>query len=182
MIMPRGQQLLLPVNPVFIFASLALALALNLLPLGPLPWLPDLVMVLLAFWGVHQPGRVGMGLAFALGLCMDVGQSSLLGQHALAYTLVMFATRLTHRRLLWFRPGTQALQMLGPFAVNKERTFEDLAPQALQVLIGLLSGGLWPGWWLLCAPLLEALLWPLASWALLAPQRRPPDPDGNRPL
>ena len=31
-------------------------------------------------------------------------------------------------------------------------------------------------------PLLEALQWPLASWALLAPQRRPPDPDGNRPL
>ena len=152
MIMPRGQQLLLPVNPVFIFASLALALALNLLPLGPLPWLPDLVMVLLAFWGVHQPGRVGMGTAFVLGLCMDVGQSSLLGQHALAYTLVMFATRLTHRRLLWFRSGTQALQMLLPFAVA----------HALQVL--------------------EALLWPLASWALLAPQRRPPDPDGNRPL
>ena len=172
MIMPRGQQLLLPVNPLFIFASLALALAMNLVPLGPLPWLPDLLMVLLAFWGVQQPGRVGMGTAFVLGLCMDVGQSSLLGQHALAYTLVMFATHLTHRRLLWFRPGTQALQMLGPFA----------AAHALQVLIGLLSGGLWPGWWLLGAPLLEALLWPLASWALLAPQRRPPDPDGNRPL
>ncbi len=172
MIMPRGQQLLLPVNPVFIFSSLALALALSLLPLGPLPWLPDLVMVLLAFWGVHQPGRVGMGTAFVLGLCMDVGQSSLLGQHALTYTLVLFATHLTHRRLLWFGSGTQALQMLGPFT----------AAHALQVLIGLLSGGLWPGWWLLCAPPLEALLWPLASWALLAPQRRPPDPDGNRPL
>ena len=172
MIMPRGQQLLLPVNPAFIFASLALALAVNLVPLGPLPWLPDVLLLLLAFWGVHQPARVGMGAAFVLGLCMDVGQSSLLGQHALAYTLVLFATRLTHRRLLWFRPPMQALQMLGPFA----------AAHALQVLIGLASGGMWPGWWLLCAPLLEALLWPLASWALLAPQRRPPDPDGNRPL
>lgn len=172
MIMPRGQQLLLPVKPAFILTSLALALALNLVPLGPLPWLPDLLMLLLAFWGVHQPGRVGMGTAFVLGLCMDVGQSSLLGQHALAYTLVMFATRLTHRRLLWFSAGTQALQMLVPFAVA----------HALQVLIGVLSGGLWPGWWVVCAPVLEALLWPLASWALLAPQRRPPDPDGNRPL
>lgn len=172
MIMPRGQQLLLPVNPAFIALSLALALALNLVPLGPQPWLPDVLMVLLAFWGVHQPARVGMGTAFVLGLCMDVGQSSLLGQHALAYALVLFATRLTHRRLLWFRAPMQALQMLGPFA----------GAHALQVLIGLLSGGLWPGWWLLCAPLLEALLWPLASWALLAPQRRPPDPDGNRPL
>jgi len=25
-------------------------------------------------------------------------------------------------------------------------------------------------------------LWPLASWMLLAPQRRPPDRDENRPL
>ena len=27
-----------------------------------------------------------------------------------------------------------------------------------------------------------ALLWPLATWCLLAPQRRPPDPDKHRPL
>ena len=35
---------------------------------------------------------------------------------------------------------------------------------------------------LLAAPLLQALLWPLAATALLAPQRRPPDPDKHRPL
>ena len=50
MIMPKGQQLLLPVNPVFIVASLVLALALNLLPLGRVVWTPDWVMVLLVFW------------------------------------------------------------------------------------------------------------------------------------
>lgn len=172
MIMPRGQQLLLPVNPLFIAASLAAALALNMLPLGRVPWLPDLVMVLLAFWGVHQPTRIGMGAAFVLGLAMDVGQSALLGQHALAYVGVMLGTRLSHRRLLWFRPWTQALQMTGLFA----------GAHALQVLVGWLSGGLWPGWAVLGAPLAEALLWPLASWALLAPQRRPPDRDENRPL
>jgi len=32
----------------------------------------------------------------------------------------------------------------------------------------------------LFAPLFEALLWPLASWVLLAPQRRAPDPSDNR--
>jgi rod shape-determining protein MreD len=35
---------------------------------------------------------------------------------------------------------------------------------------------------MLLAPLLEALLWPLATALLLAPQRRAPDPDQNRPL
>ena len=32
------------------------------------------------------------------------------------------------------------------------------------------------------APALEALLWPVANFMLLAPQRRPPDRDKNRPL
>ena len=37
-------------------------------------------------------------------------------------------------------------------------------------------------WWLLLAPVFEALLWPVATLLLLAPQRRAPDPDQNRPL
>ena len=32
------------------------------------------------------------------------------------------------------------------------------------------------------APVLEALLWPVVSVLLLAPQRRAPNPDDNRPL
>ena len=46
MIMPRGQQLLLPVNAVFIVISLLLCLAVNLVPLGRWVWMPDLLMVL----------------------------------------------------------------------------------------------------------------------------------------
>ena len=64
MIMPRGEPLLLPVNPVFIVASLAAGLAINLLPLGRVVWMPDVLMVLLVFWGVHQPRRVGVLWAF----------------------------------------------------------------------------------------------------------------------
>ena len=172
MIMPRGQQLLLPANPVFIGASLVAALAFNMLPLGHVPWMPDVLLLLLAFWGVHQPSRIGIGTAFLLGLCMDVQQSALLGQHALAYAILLYGTGRTHRRVLWFRPGAQTLQMVGLFA----------ATHAVLLLVGLLSGGVFPGWSMLVAPILEAVLWPLASWVLLAPQRRPPDPDQNRPL
>ena len=172
MIMPRGQPLLLPINPVFIGASLIAGLAFNMVPLGRVPWMPDVLLLLLAFWGVHQPSRVGMGLAFLFGLCMDVSQSALLGQHALAYSALMFVTHLVRRRLLWFGPWVQALQLLGLFA----------GAHAVQVLIRLLAGGVFSGWSILYAPLLEALLWPLVGWVLLAPQRRPPDRDENRPL
>ena len=56
------------------------------------------------------------------------------------------------------------------------------AAHALSLLLRLGSGANFPGWSLLLAPMLEALLWPLVSIVLLAPQRRAPDPDANRPL
>ena len=172
MIMPRGQPLLMPVNPVFIVVSLIAGLALNMLPLGRVAWMPDLLMLLLAFWGLHQPSRVGIGVAFALGMCMDVSQSSLLGQHALAYSVLLYGVHEARRRLLWFGALEQALHLL-PLL---------LAIHALQVVLRMASGGLFPGWELLAAPLIEVLLWPLVGWVLLAPQRRPPDNDENRPL
>ena len=172
MIMPRGQQLLLPVNPVFIWASLLLAMVLNMVPLGRLPWTPDLLLLLLVFWSVHQPSKVGMGAAFVFGLCMDVHQAALLGQHALAYTLLSFVAITIHRRLLWFGIVEQTLQVFPVF----------LAAHAVALVVRLLAGDMFPGWWLLLAPVLEALLWPLVTLLLLAPQRRAPDPDQNRPL
>ena len=173
MIMPRGSgQLLMPVNPFFIALTLLLALGINMLPLGRNPAQPDMLALVLVFWNVHQPRRVGVGVAFLFGLLMDVHQGALLGQHALAYTLLSFAAVLIHRRLLWFSVGEQALQLLPLFA----------AAHGVSLLVRLIAGDMFPGWWLLAAPLAEAALWPLAVWLLLAPQRRAPDPDQNRPL
>ncbi len=172
MIMPQGQQLLLPANPLFIWGSLVLAFLLNMLPLGRVPWMPDFVALVLVFWSVHQPRRIGIGVAFAFGLCMDVYQTSLLGQHAWAYTALSFAAIAIHRRLLWFSVPSQAMQVLPLF----------LGAHAMELAIRLIAGGVFPGFSMLFAPLLEALLWPVVSIMLLAPQRRAPDPDANRPI
>ncbi|WP_096670527.1 rod shape-determining protein MreD [Polaromonas sp. AET17H-212] len=172
MIMPSGQQLLLPANPVFIWTSLIAALLLDMLPLGRVPWMPDFLALVLVFWNIHQPQRVGIGLAFMFGLGMDVHQSALLGQHALAYTALSFFATMIHRRLLWFTVPSQALQILPLFAVA----------HGVEITIRMISGGVFPGWLLLLAPLAESLLWPVISVMLLAPQRRAPNPDQNRPL
>lgn len=173
MIMPRGSdQLLLPVNPLFVALSLALALGFNLLPMGRMPGIPDLLALALVFWNVHQPRRVGVGMAFVFGVLMDVHQGALLGQHALAYTLLSFVAITIHRRLLWFGLAEQALQVLPVFILG----------HLVALAVRLIAGGMFPGWSLLLAPLFEALLWPLAAALLLAPQRRAPDPDQNRPL
>jgi rod shape-determining protein MreD len=171
--MPRGSdQLLLPVNPVFMWASLLGALALNLIPLGRVAAMPDFLALVLVFWNVHQPRRVGVGAAFVFGLLMDVHEGALLGQHALAYTLLSYFAITIHRRLLWFTVPSQAVQILPLF----------FAAHAVSLVVRLLAGGSFPGWNLMFAPFIESLLWPVASVMLLAPQRRPPDPDENRPL
>jgi rod shape-determining protein MreD len=173
MIMPRGSdQLLLPANPLFIVLSLLVALAFNLLPIGRHAATPDLLALTLVFWNVHQPRRVGVGLAFLFGLLMDVNDGARLGQHALAYTLLSFGAIMIHRRLLWFGVLAQAVQVL-PLLL-----LATLASLAARMAVG----GMFPGWTVLLAPVVEAALWPVASLVLLAPQRRPPDPDENRPL
>lgn len=172
MIMRPGQQLLLPANPVFIWFSLLAAMMANMLPLGRTPWMPDWLALTLVFWSVHQPLRVGIGAAFIFGLAMDVHQSALLGQHALAYTALSFLSITIHRRLLWFTVPSQAVQVLPLF----------FAAHAIELVIRLIAGGMFPGFSILLAPVIEALLWPVVSIVLLAPQRRAPDPDENRPL
>lgn len=176
MIMRPGQQLLLPASPFFIWSSLLIALALNMLLnmglWGRAAWMPDLLALTLAFWTVHQPRRVGIGAAFMFGLFVDVHQGSMLGQHALAYTVLSFLAIAIHRRLLWFGVPSQALQVLPLF----------VAAHAIELLVRLLAGGKFPELWILLAPAIESLLWPVVSVLLLMPQRRAPNPDAHRPL
>jgi rod shape-determining protein MreD len=176
MIMRPGQQLLLPASSVFIWASLVAALMLNFLQnmglWGRAAWAPDAVAVVLVFWSVHQPQRIGVGVCFLFGLFMDVHQGAMLGQHALAYSALGYIAVTIHRRVLWFTVSSQALQVLPLFAVA----------QLLVVLVRLLAGDGFPSWSVLLAPFIEALLWPLVTVVLLAPQRRAPDPDENRPI
>jgi rod shape-determining protein MreD len=176
MIMRPGQPLLLPASPLFIWTSLLVALLINMLInmafLGRAPWGPDVLALTLVFWSVHQPQRISVGAAFVFGLAMDVHHTSLLGQHALAYTALGFMAVSIHRRLLWFPVPTQAAHVLPIFVVA----------QLLVVVVRLLAGNGFPGWPVLAAPLLTAALWPVASLLLLAPQRRAHDPDDNRPL
>jgi len=176
MIMPRGQQLLLPASPWFIGGTLLAALLVNMFVnmslIGNAAWMPDFLALVLVFWCVHQPRMVGIGVAFLFGVVTDVHQAGLLGQHALTYTALGFLAVMVHRRLLWFSVPSQAMQVLPLF----------VAAHALELLVRMMSGSVFPDLWILLAPLLEALLWPLVSVALLAPQRRAPDPDVTRPL
>src|SRR5258706_14931264 len=156
---PSPQRILLPVSPLFIGFTLAAALFFNLLPWRSLTGMPDLLALVLAFWGVHQPRRVSVGIAFMLGLMMDVANGALLGQHAFAYAVLTFAANALSRRLLWFPLWPQALHM---FVVL-------LGSQFLMLAVRMLTGSPFPGMVYFLGSFISAALWPVATMLLLAP-------------
>ena len=173
MIMPAGRPLLLPANPRFIALTLVLALLVNmLLGLTGMRWLPDVLAIVVVFWNVHQPRRVGLLLPFVLGLALDVHESALLGQNALSYVVLSSMALAVQRRLLWFPLREQALQILPLFIIAA----------LVEWVTRLIVQDAWPHWSQLFLPVLQAALWPLVGALLLAPQRRAFAPDDIRPL
>ncbi|MFZ6818617.1 rod shape-determining protein MreD [Undibacterium sp. Ji22W] len=171
--MNRPHYILLPANSLFITLSLVVAFMLNLFPWGARVGIPDFVALVLVFWSIHQPRKVGIGVAFTMGLLMDVHDAVFLGENALAFTLLSYFAISIHRRVLWFPPLVQSLQVFPLF----------LGVQLIQLTVRLLSSDShFPGWTFFLECAVTTALWPVASWLLLAPQRRPVDKDNTRPI
>ena len=160
--MLASSQILQPVRASTIIASFALALFLNFLPWRDLRVVPDFVALVLVFWCVRQPRLVGIGIGWMIGLVADAGNGVLLGQHALAYSLLAFLAIWLSRRILWFGPGLQALHVALLLLIS----------QGAALLVRLAAGDPFPGWAILVGPLAGAALWPAVTWLLLLPQRR----------
>ena len=167
-----SQRILLPVRASTILGSLALALLANFLPWRSVALAPDFVALVLVFWCVRQPRLVGLGAGWVLGLLIDAGNGVLMGQHALAYSLLAFASITLSRRILWFPLWGQALHVLALL----------LFAQGVSALVRLAAGAEFPGWVIAVGPLIGAMLWPLVTTLLLMPQRMPAEVDENRAI
>jgi len=168
----QPERILLPVNVAYMALTVVLALLFNLMPWRDLIGIPDMVALVLTFWCVHQPRKMGIGIAWFVGLVMDAGDGSLLGQHAFAYAFLAFGAITLHRRILWFSLWQQAAHVLVLL----------LASQALMLAARMVAGAVFPGLMYFAGSLTAAALWPIATFLLLLPQRRPESVDENRPL
>jgi len=94
-----------------IIATFMLALMLSALPLPEWArnWRPAWVAMVLIYWCMALPGRVGILSGWLLGLLIDVLNGGLLGQHALGLALIAFLTVTTHQRVRVFPFLQQAL-------------------------------------------------------------------------
>jgi rod shape-determining protein MreD len=144
----------------FIAVTLFISWLLNLLPWGSWPGVPDFFAICLVYWGAHAPRRVGVTVAFVGGVLLDVHNAALLGEHALAYTLMVYWAIVLRSRVMRFGPVGQTLHV---FPIL-------LVATAAMVLVRSLLELAWPGWWWVVDVVVAAALWPLASWLLQLPQ------------
>lgn len=135
-----------------IFLTFVTALVLTVVPLpDDLRTLrPDWVLLVLIYWCMALPQRVGVGIGWLLGLFTDALTGTLLGQHALAYSLVAFLTLKLHQRLRVYPLWQQALSVLVLLALG----------QLLMLWINGMVGRPIHSWLYWMPSLTGALLWP----------------------
>ena len=159
----RPEEILKPAGPWFIVFTLLLAYVANTLPFSGvvLALKPDLLALTLLFWCIHAPRYVGIGVAWTMGLVMDVSDAALFGQHALAYAVLAFGAEYLRRRVLRFPLWQQAVQV----------AFLLAACAALVLAVRMIGGAPLPRWTYAVPPLVAALLWPPLTVLLQWPQR-----------
>ena len=91
--------------------TMLLALMLVMLPLPEWAQIfrPDWLTLVLIYWVMAMPERLGIVFAWIFGLLLDVTQGAILGQHAIALVLVAFFVQLQYQRIRVFSLVQQAL-------------------------------------------------------------------------
>ncbi len=94
-----------------ILSTFVVALLLNIMPYPE--WAkyakPDWVLLVLFYWCLAMPGRVGVGCGWLVGMVMDVLYYSLLGQHAVSKALVALIAVSTHRQVRLYNLWQQSV-------------------------------------------------------------------------
>jgi len=134
-------------------ATFLLAITLSQFPLdSSLQWFrPDFILLVLFFWLIWAPNRVGLVYAFFIGLLLDLMRGSVLGLGAFSLTLIAFITQLLHSRLRVFPMLQQSFVLLLLVGLNQ------LIYYWMQGLVGNSADTLL----FLLPALTSALLWPL---------------------
>jgi rod shape-determining protein MreD len=146
---------------LFTFGAAFLLTVLSL-PEWAQPFRPAWVTLVLIYWCMALPGRIGVGIAWLTGILLDVSVDSLLGQHAMGMAIVAFITLSLYQRTRIFPLWQQALGVLLLLLL------ENLIPLLTMGAIGQpFPVQLYWG-----PPMVGMLLWPLVFIALRFLRRR----------
>ena len=97
-----------------IVVSILLALMLEILPLPhwAQTWRPEWAALVVLYWAMALPQRVGVGVGWLVGLFLDMLNGTLLGQHALAMAVIAYLAISLHLRIRVYPLWQQAFTIL----------------------------------------------------------------------
>lgn len=137
---------------LIIYGTFLVALVLAVMPMPE--WAhgfrPDWLALTLIYWCMAAPQRVGVGTGWAVGLLLDVLYGSILGQNALAKTIIAYLTVRLHLQLRMFPMVQQALSVFALLALNQfiaiwMQSLAGQKPETLTYLTPLVVGAvIWP--------------------------------------
>lgn len=156
-----------PASAWLVWGSIILVWMASLLPWRLWQPVPDVLLLMLAFWCMNEPGRVGLVTAFVFGFLMDVHDAGLLGLHALCYVLTCYGVLHLRRRMQHFAGFVQMLHVLPVFVLAG----------LVSRLLGAWLNGEWVGWNWLWSALITGALWPVVDVLMFMRQRRFDDDD-----
>lgn len=135
-----------------ILVTIAAALILTLVPLPALvdPLRPYWVALVLIYWCLETQGLISLGLAFVIGLVLDVVTGSLLGLHALSLVVLVYLVTRFRARIRFFPPWQQALSVLALL----------LNDRIIILWVVSLRGEPLPGLEFWAAPIVGTAIWP----------------------
>lgn len=139
-------------DKLIVFASIIVALMVSMLPLPSWAmWVkPAWVLMVLIYWAITVPDIVNVGFAWVSGLFVDLVGGSVLGEHALTYTIVVFMVYRMQMQLRMY-PLLQQCISVGMFVLA-----ERILVYCIQGFVGELpSTNLF---WL--SPLTSMIFWP----------------------
>jgi rod shape-determining protein MreD len=106
--------LVIPLTVIF-----GLVLLILPLPLQAQLYRPDFVALILLYWNMALPNRVGLWVAFVTGLFVDVAQGTLLGQHSLALVIIIFINMNFLLQVRVLSLGRQAFYVFSLLLINQ---------------------------------------------------------------
>jgi rod shape-determining protein MreD len=147
-----------------ILISLAMGFLFNILPWQGTYLLirPDVYLLVLIFWSIEEPRKVGASTAFFSGLMMDIAGGYFFGQNALVYSISAYIALQFRLRILGFNLIIQALHIFVILFLG----------QALLVLEFLIVGVEFPDNFYFLRSLIGMCLWPIIALILELPRRQ----------
>lgn len=134
-----------------LITSFILSFMLDIMPLpGNFIFLrPEFTLVVLIYWVLNLPHDYNVGLAFIVGIFLDLLSGTILGEHAIVFVLVSYFLAIFYRQIRFYSMGQQLLMILGLIVFDKATLLAmghfsgETVPLFFYLLSMLVSWGVW---------------------------------------